>query len=347
MNSVGGLLAVDNGSKLLVASGLATNLGTINLSGGVFDNNSFALSNSGQISGYGTIRTGGLTNHNSITLTGATSTVNGAVTNASGGSISVSYNPAIFTGAVVNNGFVKSTGTTVTWAGGFTNNATYLSDPATNYFSSLANNAGGLVKGGNGDQFFVTGPLTNAGQIDLGGSSQMSVNNGAGLLAQSGGQLEIGTSAALSAGSVAINGGTIVADGPGGSITANLLYASSSSSTYQGILAGSGDSLTVNSAGAVLVLSGRVNSYTGGTFVTSGELIVGNPGSIADGTPLSVGSGIAAFGAPIVPPTDAAAEVMPVPEPGTSVLLVLSACGAAAALRIRFRRRLLNRLSHV
>ncbi len=180
-NNAGGLFTADAGSKLLVSSGLAANLGTINLTGGVFDNNSFALSNSGQISGYGTLRTGGLTNHAAITLTGATSTVNGPVTNASGGSISVSYNPAIFTGAVVNNGFVKTTGTTVTWAGGFTNNATYLSDPAINYFSSLINNVGGLVKGGNGDQFIVTGPLTNAGQIDLGGTSTMVVQSGAGL----------------------------------------------------------------------------------------------------------------------------------------------------------------------
>ena len=159
-NNAGGLLTADAGSKLLVSSGLAVNLGTINLTGGVFDNNSFALSNSAEISGYGTLRTGGLTNHATITLTGAASTVNGPVTNASGGSISVSYNPAIFTGAVVNNGFVKSTGTTVTWAAGFTNNAIYLSDPAINYFSTLANNPGGLVKGGNGDQFFVTGALT-------------------------------------------------------------------------------------------------------------------------------------------------------------------------------------------
>src|SRR5262249_36770820 len=154
----------------LVTSGLAVNLGTINLTGGIFDNNSFALSNSAQISGYGTFRSGGLTNFRSVTLAGAPSTVNGPVTNASGGSISVSYNTAIFTGAVVNNGFVKSTGTSVTWAGGFTNNATYLSDPAANYFSTLANGASGLLQGGNGDTFFITGLATNAGQIDLGGT---------------------------------------------------------------------------------------------------------------------------------------------------------------------------------
>ena len=40
-NAAGGLLAVDSGSKLFVSSGLAANLGTINLTGGVFDNNGF------------------------------------------------------------------------------------------------------------------------------------------------------------------------------------------------------------------------------------------------------------------------------------------------------------------
>ena len=96
------------------------------------------MTNNAQFSGYGTWQTGGLINQSEISLAGAASTINGPLTNASGGSISVSFNPAIFTGAVVNNGYVKSTGTTIIWAGGFTNNGTYLSDPAANYFSGLA-----------------------------------------------------------------------------------------------------------------------------------------------------------------------------------------------------------------
>ena len=111
-NSAGGLIAVDDGSKLFVASGLAANLGTINLTGGIFDNNGFALSNSAEISGYGTFRTGGLANYNAVIFTGAASTVNG--------------------------------------------------------------------------------PVANAGDIDLGGTSTMVVNNGGGMLAQTSGTLEIG-----------------------------------------------------------------------------------------------------------------------------------------------------------
>ena len=337
-NSAAGLIQPTAGSQITVSLGLAANYGTINLTGGVFDNNSFALSNSGEISGYGTLRTGGLTNHATITLTGATSTVNGPVTNASGGSISVSYNPAIFTGAVVNNGFVKSTGTTVTWAGGFTNNAIYLSDPAVNYFSSLANDAGGLLKGGNGDQFIVTGPFTNAGQIDLGGASTMVVQSGAGLLAQSSGTLEMGTAATLSAGTVAIDGGTLLADGPGGEITANLVYGSSSASSYQGVLAGVGNSLTVDNPLAKLVLSGSGNTYAAGTFVMAGELVVSSPGGIESGTALDIGNDLAAFGA-IVPAEIAVQPLAPVPEPGALALLAACAGGAAVYQRLCSRRK--------
>ena len=339
-NGAAGLLAVDAGSKLLVSSGLAANNGTINLTGGVFDNNSFALSNSAEISGYGTFRSGGLTNYNVITLTGATSTVNGPVTNASSGTINVSYNPAIFTGNVVNNGFVKSTSTTVTWAGGFTNNGTYHSDPAQNYFAGLANGATGLLLGGAGDGFFITGPLaTNAGQIDLSGTSTMVVGNGAGVLTQSSGTLEIGTGAALSAGMVEIDGGILLADGPAAAITANLVYDSSSPSTYQGMLAGASNSLTLNNPAALLVLSGS-NTYSGGTNVEAGRLVVTSPTAIRDGTNLTVGAA-AAF-APTVPGSQdatTAATTSVVPEPGA--LALLAALFGAPALAGSWRR---NRL---
>ena len=329
-NSAGGLLAVDYGSKLFVSSGLAANLGTINLTGGVFDNNSFALSNSAEISGYGTFRTGGLVNYGVVTLTGGNSTVNGPVTNASGGTINISYNPAIFTGNVINNGFVKSTSTTVTWAGGFTNNGTYRSDPAQNYFSSLANGAAGLVLGGVGDGFFVTGPLaTNAGRIDLGATSTMVVDNGTGVLSQSAGTLEMGTGAMLSAGSVEITGGILLADSPAAVITANLIYSSSAASTYQGMLAGSGNSLTLDNPAALLILSGLSNSYAGGTYVEAGSLEITSAGAIPNGTSLTVGAAgtlifdPSAAGSPVADSSAAAA----VPEPSTLALLAVGALG--------------------
>jgi hypothetical protein len=320
-NNANGLISVDGASSLVIVAGLANNNGIINLTGGVFDNNAHPLSNTAQISGYGTLRTGGLTNSASITFAGGTTTVNGPVTNASGGSINVSYSPAVFTGTVVNNGRFKITGTTVTYAGSFSNNGTYLSDPAANYFSSLANNSTGLVKGGNGDTFYVTDAATNAGWIDFGGTSTMIVGNGAGVLTQSAGTLELGAAAALSAGTVEIEGGIVVADGTGAAITSNLIYDSASASTYQGTLAGAANSLTVNNPAAILVLSGS-NSYQGGTNVLAGSLVVTSRAAIRDGTSLTVGAATAF--APVVSSNQDAASVtatFAVPEPGTIALL--------------------------
>ena len=192
-NSSGGTIEAAAGSELTVSLGLAANHEVIDLVGGTFDNNSLPLTNYAQITGYGLLRTGGLTNQASFTLTGGTSAVNGTVTNASSGTMQIEHYLALFTGAVVNNGLIKTTSTIVTYAGGFVNDGNYFSDPAVNYFSSLAVGPTGLVQGV-GDQFFITaGSVSNSGHIDLGGTSLMVVDNGAGALAQCSGMLEIGT----------------------------------------------------------------------------------------------------------------------------------------------------------
>ena len=198
---------------------------------------------------------------------------------------------------MTNFGLFKKTGTTVTFAGGYTEHGTYLSDPAAQIFSSLAVAVDGRVIGGVGDQFTVTGAFTNAGDIDLGGSSTMLVGNGAGTLMQTAGTLELGTSASLIAGTVAIDGGILTADGPGATIAGSLVYASSQASAYAGRLTGGGAALTVNGPAALLVLSGSSNSYGGGTFVTAGVLEVQSAGGIPDGGALTVGGGAGAFGA--------------------------------------------------
>lgn len=120
-NASGGTLVVNQGSKLFVSAGLSVNAGLISLSGGSFDNNSKPLNNTGSITGFGTLRTGGtgLTNNGSVTLTGGLTTVNGPVTNALGRNFRIQYNPAIFTGSFTNNGSVFVTSATATFAGGY------------------------------------------------------------------------------------------------------------------------------------------------------------------------------------------------------------------------------------
>ncbi|MGN6367544.1 MAG: beta strand repeat-containing protein [Phycisphaerae bacterium] len=171
-NSASGTIAVPLGTEVLMqgAGNFPTNAGLISLTGGTFDNGGQVLNNTGAIVGYGTLRTGGLTNNGTFVLTGGTSTVNGNVTNAVGRTLSIKYQPAIFTGNITNSGTIKVTGTTVTYIGAYTGNA-YISDPATNIFQSTATvTAGGSMTGGAGDLFNFSGTFTNNGTFNNGGA---------------------------------------------------------------------------------------------------------------------------------------------------------------------------------
>ncbi len=160
-NNAGGLMTASSGGTILVANSMSSNAGVINLNGGAFDSNNHAMGNTGQISGYGTLRTGGLTNSGSMTLTGGTTTINGNVTNGAGGKLEVAHNPAIFTGDVVNNGIVKTTNTTVTFAGTYMENGVFVSDPSNNYFTNVVIGTNGYWTGGVGDNFYVSGNFEN------------------------------------------------------------------------------------------------------------------------------------------------------------------------------------------
>ena len=92
-----------------------------------------------------------------------------------------------------------------------------------------------------------------------------------------------------------------------------------------------------------LVLSGT-GSYSGGTYVDAGTLIVNNSSAIPDGTSLTVGAG----GVFVFDPTVTGSSMMesshvgavaPVPEPGTIVLLLAALWSAAGHHVLRGRRR--------
>jgi len=109
--------------------------------------------------------------------------------------------------------------------------------------------------------------------------------------------------------------------------------------TLSGSLAGAG--LLVKSGAGTLILSGSGNTYSGGTDVLEGTLILTNPGAIESGTNLTVGNAAAFAPAAVVPavvaglPTEPPSPaITPVPEPGTLVLLA-----AAAALMAAYRKR--------
>ena len=190
-NSSSGTLRISAGNQLVFLPGLAANPGIITLAGGTFDNNGHALTNTGQITGFGTLSAAGLTNNGSITLTGGLSIINGPVTNSPGKILNIKFNPAIFTGDILNNGTIKTTSTTVTFTGNYTGNA-FISDPSTNIFqANVTILPAGLMSGGTGDQFILSGgTLTNGGTFSNAGLLQSSdpVIN-AGSFTQSGPQL--------------------------------------------------------------------------------------------------------------------------------------------------------------
>jgi len=158
-NQAGGLMTAASGTKLQVMQGVATNAGVINLTGGTFDNNNHPLTSSNQISGYGVLRTGGLTNNGTMTITGATTTINGDVINNS--YLEVAHNPAIFTGDVVNNGTFKTTLTTVSFAGNYTENGLFFSDPVNIFYNDWTVGENGVVTASAGDNYYVRGNFLN------------------------------------------------------------------------------------------------------------------------------------------------------------------------------------------
>jgi uncharacterized membrane protein len=161
LNNPNGLLAALSGGKIVISSGLANNAGLISLSSGSFDNNNRPINNTGQISGYGAFRSGGLANNGSVTFSGGLSTINGNVTNQATRRITAAYNPAIFTGIVHNNGIFKVTSTIVQFTGTYIENGVFTSDPATNSFTDLIIGDRGYFIGELGDVFVVSGDLRN------------------------------------------------------------------------------------------------------------------------------------------------------------------------------------------
>ncbi len=98
-----------------------------------------------------------------------------------------------------------------------------------------------------------------------------------------------------------------------------------------------GTTSLVLSGGGHLTLDNS-NTYTGGTFVNSGTLIVDSASGIESGTNLSVGGMTSLFThAPTVPGGIAGASVAAVPEPGT--LALLAAGLAIVAFRVARRRK--------
>ena len=177
-----------------------------------------------------------------------------------------------------------------------------------------------------------------------------------------GGTLQLGNIGALGSGGLTVNNGAVdlagysptvpsLSGGSAGTITnsfssAKLTVNQASTTTFGGNLQDGVGKLALLKAGTgTLILAGS-DSYTGGTTVSAGQLVVTSNLAIADRTSLTVAAGgtfvfdPSLVGTPVsggqVPATSPAGAVSAVPEPGTLALLI---AGVAVGLGVWRRRK--------
>jgi len=179
--------------------------------------------------------------------------------------------------------------------------------------------SGSLTKTGSGI-LTLTGSSTYSGGTTI-SAGTLAVTNAASLGA-AGGALSIGPTTLEVEGNFSDARNVSLTD-RGSTIQVDPSFTYGNSGTLSGARG-----LTL-SGGGLLVLSGS-NSYSGGTFVDAGTLVVNNSEALPDGSSLIVGSAASlAFGIAISA-APAAGNAQAVPEPSTSALIaagiLLAAC---------------------
>ena len=177
VNGNTGQLETRAGTELFYTQGLAENLGRIDLLGGVFDNNNRPLTSTGSIFGFGTVRTGGLTNAGLVNVGGGDMDVFGPLTNNATFHVQ-SGSTARFFGAVSGSGAFTGAGAKVFFAdvapgsspGTITADGPVIFEPT----ASLHIELGGTLAG-QFDALNLSGDLTLDGElvvslIDSGGT---------------------------------------------------------------------------------------------------------------------------------------------------------------------------------
>jgi hypothetical protein len=169
-NTSSGRIEAAIGSQVIYSQGLAANDGMIALTGGAFDNNNRALSNTGIINGYGSFRTGGLTSTGKLNVGEGNLDVLGNVVN--NGTIGIQGGrSAYFFGNVSGSGSYTGLGTPTFLAAVSPGNS-----PASVSFgggadltstSTLNIELGGTTPGTQYDQLLVTDQLTIGGALQV------------------------------------------------------------------------------------------------------------------------------------------------------------------------------------
>jgi fibronectin-binding autotransporter adhesin len=250
--------------------------------------------------------TGFLVTGGSIAAGGNTSTLNSSLTYQSSsastfqGMISGANHTVTVNNAAANltlSGGNTYTGATSIAAGTLTINGTTVMASSVDVGSASSTLAGiGMVNGNvtiEGGTINMTGGQIGGTLTANGGATIDGTETVAGQVRSNNNAFTIGSGADLTATTgVTIAGGTLGAADGSSTITGNVNYTSGSNSTFAGMIAGLGKTLTMNKAGSILTLTGA-NTYTGATTITAGTLAVN--GSLA-GSPVTIASGAALAG---------------------------------------------------
>jgi fibronectin-binding autotransporter adhesin len=264
VTSSSGALTFGSNSTLTAPTGLLVSGGTIAGSSSSTINSSLNYTSSSASTFAGTIAGAGNTvtvdnSGGSLTLTG-TNSYTGATT-VTAGTLAVNGSTASGSAVQVN------TGGTLAGTGTVNGNTTVTGGTVDLTGGTIG---GTLTVNGTGGTFNGSG--TVAGQVTS-SSGTFTIGSGASLIATTG---------------VNVTGGSIAAGNASSTITGNVDYTSATSSTFGGVIAGSGKTLILNNGAATLTLGGA-NTYTGATTVDAGTLIIS--GSTASGSAIAVDGG--------------------------------------------------------
>jgi probable HAF family extracellular repeat protein/autotransporter-associated beta strand protein len=183
------------------------------------------------------------------------------------------------------------------------------------------------------------------GALELGNSASASV--GYTLTGSSTNTLTLDNS--VSDATITVTGGAHAIDAP--LVLAGNLDISATAGaklTLGGAISELGGSRALTLSGGTLVLAGS-NSYSGGTDVADGTLIVANPSALAGETSLTVGDGAGSMFSALLPTAalPASGGLIAVPNPSTLALLTAASAALAAwgCKRYRGRQRLRHNLN--
>ncbi|HRH64500.1 MAG TPA: autotransporter-associated beta strand repeat-containing protein, partial [Bacteroidia bacterium] len=280
VSSTGGL--TQNGLGTTVLSAANTYTGTTTISQGTLSASSIVVSGSASNLGNASsaVVLGGASTSGTLSYTGSAATyTRGFTVNAGGGGITntTANLLTIGTGGIANGGTLTLSNT---GSGGTT-----ISSVISSTGGIVVNNSGSGITILSGSNSYAGTTNINGGTLQLGANSTLPSGTAVTLANTSGVVLDVNAKTQTIA-SLAGGGGT------GGNVTlgaGTLTVNGSTSTTYSGVISGTGGALVKNGT-STLTLAGA-NSYTGATTISAGTLKLGTAGSGANSPLGTTGAG--------------------------------------------------------